>query len=92
MAIFEDLLAFYLWKRKNSLTSRKRPPKMQRLGGRLWESDRKGEIFKSTSNGVVYLFQKKIMKVFFLLPITGSFIDKIISYSIWQFMYGSALN
>ena len=31
-----------------SRSSRKRPPKMQRLGGRLRESERKGEIFKST--------------------------------------------
>ena len=27
------------------------------------------------------------MKVYFPLPITGSFIDKIISYSMWQFIY-----
>ena len=28
-----------------------------------------------------YIYSKKIMKVYFPLPITGSFIDKIISYS-----------
>ena len=32
------------------------------------------------------------MKVYFPLPITGSFIDEIFSYSMWQFIYGSALN
>ena len=30
---------------------------------------------------VWYIYSKKIMKVYFPLPITGSFIDKIISYS-----------
>ena len=34
----------------------------------------------------------KIMKVCFPLLITGTFIDKIISYSMWQFIYGSAKN
>ena len=35
----------------------------------------------------------KIMKVCFpLLIITGTFIDKIISYSMWQFIYGSTKN
>ena len=28
-----------------------------------------------------YIYSEKIMKVYFPLPITGSFIDKIISYS-----------
>ena len=32
------------------------------------------------------------MKVYFPLPITGSFINKIISYSTWQLIYGSAFN
>ena len=32
------------------------------------------------------------MKVCFPLLITGTFIDKIISYSMWQFIYGSAKN
>ena len=41
-----------------SRSSRKRPPKMQRLGGRLRESDRKSGIFRSTKNGVVYSFYK----------------------------------
>ena len=27
------------------------------------------------------------MKVYFSLPITGSFIHKIITYSLWQFIY-----
>jgi len=31
------------------------------------------------------------MKVWFAVPVTGNFIDKIISYSMWQFIYGSAL-
>ena len=36
---------------------------------------------------------RKIMKVCFpLLIITGTFIDKIISYSMWQFIYGSTKN
>ena len=39
-----------------------------------------------------YIYSKNVMKVYFPLPITGSFIDKIISYSMWQFIYGSALN
>ena len=35
----------------------------------------------------------KIMKVCFpLLIITGTLIDKIISYSMWQFIYGSTKN
>ena len=38
-----------------------------------------------------YTYSKKIMQVYFLLPITGSFIDKIVSYSMWQFIFGSAL-
>ena len=40
----------------------------------------------------VYNNSKKIMKVCFPLPITGSFIEKIISYCLGQFIYGSALN
>ena len=32
------------------------------------------------------------MTDYFPLPITGSFIDTIISYSMSQFIYGSALN
>ena len=63
-----------------SRTSRKRQPKIQRLGGCLRESDHKGEILKSTQNGVVN-YSKKILKVYFPLTITGSFYDKIISYS-----------
>ena len=35
---------------------------------------------------------RKIMKVCFPLPITGSFIEKIISYCLGQFIYRSALN
>ena len=31
------------------------------------------------------------MKVYFPLPITGSFIDKIVCYFMWEFIYGSAL-
>ena len=38
-----------------------------------------------------YTYSKKIMKVYFPLPITGSFIDKIVCYSMWEFIYGSAL-
>ena len=38
-----------------------------------------------------YTYSKKIMKVYFPLPITGSFIDKIVCYSMWDFIYGSAL-
>ena len=34
----------------------------------------------------------KITKVCFPLLITGTFIDKIISYSMWQFIYGSTKN
>ena len=63
-----------------SRTSHKRQPKIQRLGGCLRELDRKGEILKSTQNGVVN-YSKKILKVYFPLTITGSFYDKIISYS-----------
>ena len=63
-----------------SRTSHKRPPKIQRLGGCLRESHHKGEILKSTQNGVVN-YSKKILKVYFPLTITGSFYDKIISYS-----------
>ena len=32
------------------------------------------------------------MKVCFPMQITGSFIEKIISYCLGQFIYGSALN
>ena len=39
-----------------------------------------------------YIYSNKIMTVYFALPITGSFIDKVISYSMLQFIYGSALN
>ena len=38
-----------------------------------------------------YTYSKKIMKVYFPLPINGRFIDKIVCYSMWQFIYGSAL-
>ena len=38
-----------------------------------------------------YIYYKKIKKVYFPLPITGSFIDKIMSYSTRQFFYRSAL-
>ena len=37
-------------------------------------------------------YSKKILKVYFPLTITGSFYDKIISYSMWRFIYGSAVN
>ena len=32
------------------------------------------------------------MNAYFPLPITGSFIDQIIGYSMWQLIYGSALS
>ena len=31
-----------------------------------------------------YIYSKKIMEAYFPLPINSSFIDKIISYSMWQ--------
>ena len=49
-------------------------------GGRLLGSDRKGEILSQPRMGW-YIYSKNIMKVTLLLPITGSFIDTIISYS-----------
>ena len=39
-----------------------------------------------------YIYSKKIRQIYFPLTITGSFYDKIISYSMWQFIYGSAIN
>ena len=69
---------------------------MQTFGGRL----REVVTYKSQNARVKffrqprmewYIYSKKIVKVWFPLPITGNFIDKIISYSMWQFIYGSAL-
>ena len=39
-----------------------------------------------------YIYSNKNNESYFPLPITGSFIDTIISYSMWQFIYGSTLN
>ena len=79
-----------------SQTSRKRPPKMQTLGGSLWEvvtyeSQNARVKFFRQPRMEWYIYSKKIMKVWFPLPITGNFIDKIFSYSMWQFIYGRAL-
>ena len=69
-------------------TSHKRPPKMQRLGGHLWEvvacesrtARAKFLKFNQAWSGIS-INSKKILKVYLSLPIIGSFIDKIISYS-----------
>ena len=52
---------------------------MQSFGGRLLNPEWSG----------IFIL-KKMMKVYFPMPITGSFIGKIISYSLWQFIYRSA--
>ena len=73
---------------------------MQRLGGRLREvvayesRTARAKISSQPRMKLYYIYSKKIMKVYYSLPIiiTGSFIDKIISYSFLQFIYGSALN
>ena len=81
-----DSIAFYLLKRKYCRTSRKRPPKIQRVGGRLqevvpYDSGTARAKFLSRPRMEWNIYSKKIMKVYFPLPITGSFIDKIFSYS-----------
>ena len=61
--------------------------KMQKLGGRLrevvaYESRTSRAKFSSQPRRKWYIYsKKKIMKVYFSVPIMGSFIDKIISYS-----------
>jgi len=67
---------------------------MQRLGGCLrevvtYESRTARAKFLIQLSMEWYVYSKRIMKVYFPLPITGSFIDKIIGYSTWQFMYGT---
>ena len=62
---------------------------MQRLDGRLWEvvayeSRTARAKFLSQQKMEWYIYSKKIMKAYFPLPINSSFIDKIISYSMWQ--------
>ena len=61
---------------------------MQRLDSRLWEvvyeSRTARAKFLSQQKMEWYIYSKKIMKASFPLPINSSFIDKIISYSMWQ--------
>ena len=59
---------------------------MQRLGGRLrevvpYETRTAKAKFFSRPRMEWNIYSKKIMKVYFPLPITGSFIDEIFSYS-----------
>ena len=71
-----------------SRSSRKRPPKMQRLVV-AYESRNARAKFLSQPRMAWYIYSKKVMKVYFPLPVTGSFIDIIISHSMWQFIYGN---
>ena len=62
---------------------------MQRLDSRLrevvaYESRTARAKFLSQQKMEWYIYSKKIMKAYFPLPINSSFIDKIISYSMWQ--------
>ena len=82
--------------RPYSRTSCKRPPKMKRLGDRsrkvfAYESQTATAKFLSQPRMECYIYYKKIMKVYFPLPNTSSFIDKVMSYSTRQFFYRSAL-
>ena len=82
--------------RPYSRTSCKQPPKTKRLGDRsrkvfAYESQTATAKFLSQPRMECYIYYKKIMKVYFPLPNTDSFIDKIMSYSTWQFFYRSAL-
>ena len=70
-------------------TSHKRPQCKGLLrGGRLRESDRKGQILSNLEWSGIFTLKK----VFFPLPIPGRFYDTIISSSLWQFIYGSAMS
>ena len=65
-----------------SRPSRKRPPKMQRLGGHLqgmvaYESRTARSKFLSSPRMEWYVY---LLKVYFPLTITGSFYDKIIGH------------
>ena len=69
---------------------------MQRLGGRLqevfaYEGRTARAKFLSQPGMGWYISSKKDNESYFLVPITGGFIDSIISYSMRQFIYKSAL-